>query len=182
MISFTVLFFSPLQLLAITWNVSKNKRTVSLKHFWSKMSAFLLAPYLPRLFLLCCLESCVGRVCSVLSVSLRPCRLSPVHGILQARSLEWVATSSSRGSPGPSDQTPVSCLLHRQADFWPQGLLGSLQRVIAKAQTRSTGKPGQPAPAVRHLPPVSAPPHLCVCTFATEKDRVGLFPSFLLIV
>ena len=115
-----------------------------------------------------------------LSLCLRPRRLSPVHGILQARSLEWVAISSSRGSPGPRDQTPVSCLLHRQADFWPQGLLGSLQRVIPKAQTRSTGKPGQTAPALRRLPPVSAPPRLCVCTFATEKDRVGLF-SFIFV-
>ena len=32
---------------------------------------------------------------------------SPVHGILQARILEWVAVPSSRGSH-PRDQTPVS--------------------------------------------------------------------------
>ena len=30
---------------------------------------------------------------------------SSVHGILQVRILEWVATSFSRGSPGPRDQT-----------------------------------------------------------------------------
>ena len=34
---------------------------------------------------------------------------SSVHGILQARMLKWVAISSSRGSPGPRDQTRVSC-------------------------------------------------------------------------
>ena len=34
---------------------------------------------------------------------------SPVHGILQARVLEWVAISSSRGSSQPRDQTHVSC-------------------------------------------------------------------------
>ena len=34
---------------------------------------------------------------------------SSVHGILQARILEWVAISSSRGSSGPRDQTWVSC-------------------------------------------------------------------------
>ena len=34
---------------------------------------------------------------------------SPVHGILQARILEWVAISFSRGSSQPKDQTRVSC-------------------------------------------------------------------------
>ena len=34
----------------------------------------------------------------------------PVHGILQARILEWVAISSSRGSSQPRDQTQVSCI------------------------------------------------------------------------
>ena len=33
---------------------------------------------------------------------------SSIHGILQARTLEWVATSSSRGSSQPRDQTQVS--------------------------------------------------------------------------
>ena len=32
----------------------------------------------------------------------------PVHGISQARILEWVAVSSSRGSSPPRDQTGVS--------------------------------------------------------------------------
>ena len=35
---------------------------------------------------------------------------SSVHGILQARILEWVAISSSRGSSRPKDQTHVSCI------------------------------------------------------------------------
>ena len=33
---------------------------------------------------------------------------SSVHGILQARILEWVAMPSSRGSAHPSDQTHIS--------------------------------------------------------------------------
>ena len=44
---------------------------------------------------------------------------SSVHGIFQARILEWVANSSSRGSSWPRDQT---CLLHLtqwQAGFLP---------------------------------------------------------------
>ena len=38
---------------------------------------------------------------------------SSVHGILQARILEWVAVSSSRGSSQPRDQTCVSCIVGR---------------------------------------------------------------------
>ena len=35
---------------------------------------------------------------------------SSVLGILQARILEWVATSSSRGSSRPRDRTRVTCI------------------------------------------------------------------------
>ena len=35
---------------------------------------------------------------------------SSVHGILQARILEWVAMPSSRGSSQPRDQTHISCI------------------------------------------------------------------------
>ena len=38
---------------------------------------------------------------------------SSVHGILQARMLEWVAISLSRGSSRSRDQTWVSCLAGR---------------------------------------------------------------------
>ena len=33
-----------------------------------------------------------------------------VHGILQARILEWVAVPSSRGSSSPRDRSQVSCI------------------------------------------------------------------------
>ena len=36
-----------------------------------------------------------------------------VHGIFQARILEWVAFPFSRGSPQPRDQTQVSCIAGR---------------------------------------------------------------------
>ena len=53
-------------------------------------------------------------ICSVVSDSLRPQDCSPpgssVHGILQARILEWITISSSRGSSPPRDQTHVSCI------------------------------------------------------------------------
>ena len=38
---------------------------------------------------------------------------SSAHGILQARILEWVAISFSRGSSQPRDQTQVSCIAGR---------------------------------------------------------------------
>ena len=61
------------------------------------------------------IDSCVP-LCSVASSlvqlfvapELQPARLS-VHGILQARILEWVAMPSSRGSSWPRDPTHISC-------------------------------------------------------------------------
>ena len=43
---------------------------------------------------------------------------SSIHGILQARILEWVAISFSKGSPWPRDQTWVSCTAGRVFAFW----------------------------------------------------------------
>ena len=69
------------------------------------------------------------KLCGILmrvSDSLRPHGLylpgSSVHGILQARILEWVAVASSRESSQPRDQMRVSC---RQADSLPLSCLGS---------------------------------------------------------
>ena len=43
---------------------------------------------------------------------------SSVHDILQARVLEWVAVSFSRGSSHPRDQTWVSCIAGRFFTNW----------------------------------------------------------------
>ena len=43
---------------------------------------------------------------------------SSVYEILQARVLEWVAISFSRGSSRPRDQTWVSCIAGRWFDIW----------------------------------------------------------------
>ena len=55
---------------------------------------------------------------SVMSDSLLPVDCSPssssVHGILQARILEWVAVSFSRGSSWPRDRTQVSHIAGRR--------------------------------------------------------------------
>ena len=42
-----------------------------------------------------------------------------VHGILQARILEWVAFPFSRGSSQPRDQTRVSCIPSGFFTSWP---------------------------------------------------------------
>ena len=59
-------------------------------------------------------------VCSVIQSCLTPCDpmeysppASSVYGIFQARTLEWVAISSSRGSSWPRDRTRVSCIGRR---------------------------------------------------------------------
>ena len=64
-----------------------------------------------------CVLSCVW-LCDPLDCSPPGCS---VHGISQARILEWVAISFSEGSSQLRDQTHVSCvyLLHWQADSLP---------------------------------------------------------------
>ena len=44
-----------------------------------------------------------------------------VHGILQARILEWVDIPFSRGSSQPWDQTQVSCIAGRFFTSWTTG-------------------------------------------------------------
>ena len=56
--------------------------------------------------------------CSVMSNSLKPHGLYIVHGILQARILEWVVFPFSRGSSQPRDQTPVSRIAGRFFTSW----------------------------------------------------------------
>ena len=48
---------------------------------------------------------------------------SSVHGILQARILEWVAIPFSRGSSRPRDQTRVCCIAGRLFTSEPPGLV-----------------------------------------------------------
>ena len=47
-----------------------------------------------------------------------PAPSSSVHGIFQARVLEWIAISFSRGSSQPRDQTQVSRIVDRHFTVW----------------------------------------------------------------
>ena len=60
-----------------------------------------------------CLTLCYHRECSPPG--------SSVHGILQARILEWIAIPFSRGTSQPKDQTLVSCLAGRFFIIWATG-------------------------------------------------------------
>ena len=51
---------------------------------------------------------------------------SSIHGILQARTLEWVAISFSRGSSRPRDQTRVSRIIGRRFTVWATKLRWAL--------------------------------------------------------
>ena len=70
-----------------------------LSHYISFKNSTVFSPYVVR-------HACM----LVMSDSVRPYGLmgSSVHGILQARILEWVAIPFSRGSSRPTDQTLIS--------------------------------------------------------------------------
>ena len=71
-------------------------------------------------FLMSSLENeLVAQLCLTL-VRLHGCSPlgSSVHGIFQARILEWVATFFSRGSSRPRNRTQVSCTAGRCFTFW----------------------------------------------------------------
>ena len=72
----------------------------------SKSASHCLFPGTLLCRCVCCHFSCVW-LCNSIDCSLPG---SSVHGILQARILEWVAMPSSRGSSQPRDQTHISCI------------------------------------------------------------------------
>ena len=65
----------------------------------------LCAQLLSRVWLFCSPTDCSPIGCSV-------------HGILQARILEWVVMPFPRGSSRPRDQTQVSCVVGRCFTIW----------------------------------------------------------------
>ena len=66
-----------------------------------------------------------------------PC--SSVHGILQARVLEWVAISFSRGSSQPRDQTRVSCTVGRRFIVWATREVRRTSLTSLKSQLQTNG-------------------------------------------
>ena len=66
-----------------------------------------VATELGATYCLCSVAQSCPTLCNPFDCSLPD---SSVHGIFQARILEWVAISSSRASSQPRDQTLVSCV------------------------------------------------------------------------
>ena len=101
-----------------------------------------------------CVCVCVCEVASVFEcdpVGCNPPGFS-VHGVFQARALEWVAMLSSRGFSRARDQPHLLHLLHRQADSLPLSLFinaaaaaaESLQLCPTLCDPRDTSPPGSP--------------------------------------
>ena len=71
-----------------------------------------------------CVYSCMCLVAQLCPTLCDPMDWNPpgssVHGILQARILEWVAISSSKESSQPRDQTHVSCVSCIAGRFFTQ--------------------------------------------------------------
>ena len=87
---------------------------------------------------------CVGSVAKLCSTPCYPMECSlpgfSVHGILQARILEWVAISSSRGIfPTQGSNLYRLCFLHWQVDSLPLHHLGNPARAL-KFPFLQTGK------------------------------------------
>ena len=90
-----------------------------------------------------CLTLCDSMDCSLPG--------SSVHGIFQARILEWVAISFSRGSSRPRDQTQVFCIAGRfftirttgkPNPMWRMGILPAATSRLPKSPQGETNRIG----------------------------------------
>ena len=80
---------------------------------------------------------------------------SSVHGIFQARILEWVVISFSRGSSQPRDWTQVSCIAGRFFTVWVTREAYSLLLLLSRFKSCPTlcdpidsSPPGSPVPGI----------------------------------
>ena len=102
-----------------------------------KVVPFLtVSPSLPPHMRASSLQSCLtlGDLCTASPPG------SSVHGILQARILQWVAISSSRGSSQLRDQTHISmCPALAGRFFTPGATCEALCQILAKSQRVGKG-------------------------------------------
>ena len=104
-------------------------------------------------------QSCMCAKCLTLC-DLRDCRLpgDSVHGILQARILEWVAIPFFRGSSWPRDWTCGSCIAGRFFTAEPPGQ--PIFILPPKSFSVSASQPNQPATCILATPPVLVEMHV----------------------
>ena len=85
-------------------------------YLWFDNWVNVMPPWYSRSVAKSCLTLCNPVNCNSLPGS-------SVHGIFQARILEWVASSSSRGSSRPRDWTCPSCITGRFFTTEPPGIV-----------------------------------------------------------
>ena len=73
---------------------------------------------------------------------------SSVHGILQARILEWVDIPFSRGSSSSRDWTQVSCIAGRFFIIYAAAAAKLLQLCLTLCDPRDGSPPGSPVPGI----------------------------------
>ena len=104
---------------------------------------------------------------------------SSVHGILQARILEWVAISSSRGSSRPRDQTCiswVSCTAGRFFTAWATG--EQAQRFPPRSIPSQQDTDDPPCSSAQEA--LSALPLNYGCSYVYRTGATGMMPNPLL--
>ena len=113
---------------------------------------------------------------------------SSVHGIFQARVLEWVAISFSRGSSQPKDRTRVSCIAGRHYPLRHQGKpckwYGSSQwcRKTSWSRPQPPDFPGDPVVKNLHshcrgIPGQGSKDATCTCVCVSRLSHVRLCAS-----
>ena len=84
-----------------------------LAHEWTKKMECIYLPPHPLVSVLV-IQSCLT-LCDPMDCSSPG---SSVHGVIQAKILEWVAISFSKGSSRPKDGTQISCTAGRFFTIW----------------------------------------------------------------
>ena len=126
-------------------NLYKNKTCQYLMKIIGNIILLIKVSYKVKITWTCFQSSCycclVAQLCSTLC---DPMDCSPqgssVHGIPQARILEWVAISFSEGSSRPRDQTLVSCIAGRRFTLWATREAGVSCLVVEFFTTEPPGK------------------------------------------
>ena len=99
---------------------------------------------------------------------------SSVHGIFQARILEWDVVLFSRGSSQPRDQTQVFCFAGRFFTIWAMMLSSGWDKMAQQCHShipikrkRANGKPGS---CTHHFKLCSVGQILPMCPFLAARE------------
>ena len=121
---------------------------------------------------------------------------SSVHGVFQARILEWGAISFSRGSSQPRDQTWVSYMAGRFFIIWATGEAPTITKtrklmLFTKYNTVNSSTDGLEVPQLPHFWSVSVPEsnpgsthfishHVCLGTSACDSFSLSFMTLTIL--